>query len=136
LERQVLRSQNHANEIAGRVYGQVNNPYPEVRIKFHGDYWNLLDVSLEEFWQIDVALDDTIRNIYWLNKNLILRETSLVYSSVEKGTVQVNATFEPEADAYPGVSAPCFGNMPVIAGTPVLPVLGTFLAGTIVTSSD
>jgi hypothetical protein len=135
LERQVLRSQQHCNEIAGRVYGQVNNPYPEVRIKFHGDYWNLLDVSLEEFWQIDVALDDTIRNIYWLNKNLILRETSLVYS-VEKGTVQVNATFEPEADAYPGVSAPCFGNMPVIAGTPVLPVLGTFLAGTIVTSSD
>lgn len=135
LERQVLRSQQHANEIAGRVYGQVNNPYPEVRIKFHGDYWNLLDISLGEFWQIDVALQDTIRNIYWLNKNLILREVTVVYSA-ENGTLQVNTTFEPEADAYPGVSAPCFGNMPVIEGTPVIPPFGLFLPGTLITSSD
>ena len=44
--------------------------------------------------------------------------------------------FEPEQDGYDGVSTSCFTDMPVLAGTPVLPSLGSLLAGTIVTSSD
>lgn len=136
LERQVLRSQQHANELAGRVYGQVNNPYPEVRVKFHGDYWNLLNFSYAEFWSIAVAPTDTVRNIYWPLKKLILREITLVFNK-ESGAIQVNASFEPEADAYPGVSAPCFGDMPVLEGIPVLPPInGPLLPGTVITGSD
>jgi hypothetical protein len=54
LDRQVITSQNHSNQIAGRVYAQVNNTYPEIRVKMR-DYLDYLDIHLAEFWEIDIA---------------------------------------------------------------------------------
>lgn len=135
LERQVLRSQQHANEIAGRVYAQANNPFPELRVLFHGDYLDVLDIHLAEFWQMDIAATDTIRNITWTNKNLIPRQITAGIS-VDTGSWEINASFEPENDALPGVSAPCFGTLPVLPGIAIPPPISFGFTGSLVDETD
>jgi hypothetical protein len=137
LDRQVITSQNHVNQLAGRVFAQVNNEYPEFRIPYHGDYLDVLDVHLAEFWEMDIVASDTLREIVLSNQLLIPRQVNVQVKSGDGGnTITTSVVFEPEQDGYDGVSTSCFTDMPVLAGTPVLPSLGSLLAGTIVTSSD
>jgi hypothetical protein len=130
LDRQVITSQNHSNQIAGRVYAQVNNTYPELRVKMR-DYLDYLDIHLAEFWEIDIATGDTIREIALTDQKLIPRQ---VDARVSGGAIQVDAVFEPEMESEDGVAATyCFDELPALPGIPELPIDGP---GAIVTAGS
>lgn len=135
LERQVIRSQLHINELVGRVWAQANNRYPEMRIKFHGDYLPLIDFDLEEFWQIDVGLTDTIKSVALADQNIIPRSVTCNVN-VAGGTVLLHASFEPEEDGPIGEDAICLTDLPETGGVPPVddpPIM--LLPGTMVTGS-
>jgi hypothetical protein len=86
---------------------------------------------------MDIVASDTLREIVLSNQLLIPRQVNVQVKPGDGGnTITTSVVFEPEQDGYDGVSTSCFTDMPVLAGTPVLPSLGSLLAGTIVTSSD
>jgi hypothetical protein len=130
LDRQVITSQNHSNQIAGRIYAQVNNTYPEIRVKMR-DYLDYLDIHLAEFWEIDIATGDTIREIALTDQKMIPRQ---VEARISGGRLQVDAVFEPEMESDDGVAATfCFDELPALPGIPELPTDGP---GAIVTAGS
>lgn len=108
MERQTLENQEHAEIIAGRQYGWSNNEWPEVQINFPGDYLRVLEPAVAMWYKMDVAAADTIfdEKLVWTNKRLILRSVE-VNIDVSNGNLLPSATFEPEADALPGIPRPC-----------------------------
>lgn len=117
FDRQVFEDQSHCDALAGRFFAQVNNRYPELRINFPGNYLGVLDVMLPEFWQIDLDATDFIREILWVNKNLICRSIT-IQVDVEHGAITCNGAFEPEQDAGAGVAGYCLYEVPDIPGDP------------------
>lgn len=109
LEREVIRSQTHANELAGRVLAQTNNPYPELRLKFHGDYDAFLDPAQAEWWQVSIASADTLREIVLTDLRLLLRSVS---SFFQQGHVWSEVVFEPEAQGINGLPGNCMDTLP------------------------
>lgn len=104
--RQVFRSQQHANKIAGRFFAKENNPYPEFRMTFHSNYFRYIDVAYNEAWTVTLTASDTTRQIIWVEKKLFLQSVEAKYDH-ETGHMYVNAVFEPEADGFDGVPYTC-----------------------------
>lgn len=125
FDRQTFEDQTHANEMAGRFFAQINREYPEVRIDFPGNYLGVLEVMLEEFWTISLSTTDSVREIVWTNKNLILRTVTARFD-VEKGTLVCSAVFEPEQDGFDGVAGYCLDDIPEPAGDPTVSLESTF----------
>lgn len=137
LQLQTVRSQDHLNEVAGRRYGQLNNPYPTFRWAWRGDFLDVLNMDYEEFWRITIQTVDNKKSLVFPNQKIILRNIELTIEA-SSGTLLVNTTWEPEVDAYPGVPALCpevdldLGGLP----PPDWNEWPSFLPGTIVTSSQ
>jgi hypothetical protein len=103
LERQTLRSQEHANELAGRLLARENREIEEVVVLFQGDYSDYLEPR-DDMW----AIDDDHNNlgVVWSGQRLI-PDTITIQVSVEKGLVTCFAFFEPEVVSRTGVSTEC-----------------------------
>lgn len=106
LEKQTLSGQTDANEIAGRVFAVENNHYPEVRVNFHGNYLGVLEPAINHPWRINLQTGDTIKELVWSNKLLFLKNVTATFN-VAEGTVDVKATFEPDADGEVGIPTDC-----------------------------
>jgi hypothetical protein len=140
FDRQVLRSQLHCDQIAGRILAMQNNPYPEVRVDFHGNYLGVLD-AVNKFWQISVAHTDSTRKIVWENKNLICRNiTGSV--DVSKGIINCKVVFEPEVAGFTGVAGYCMDELPSSGGDdgelpdPDTTPTDTYIDGAVITGSS
>jgi len=101
-ERQVLDTQAQANALAGRVYAQANNLYPEARAKFAGNYLGALELVPQEWWTLTLTGTDNPRGISGTFK-LIPRNISAQYNP-QAGSLIVDAAFEPEAAGVDGVT--------------------------------
>lgn len=115
FDRQVFVSQTHANQIAGRIFAQLNNPFPEVRIRFHGNYFGVLAVHLSEFWTLSLLSGDTEREIVWSTQKLICRSITGI-TNTQQGTMLCEAIFEPEATGFDGVAGYCLDELPEETG--------------------
>jgi len=134
LSKQTVRSQLHLNEITGRRYAQVNNPFPEFNFEFKGDYLDILSVGTEEFWKIDVFPYDNIKGLTFINQKLILRNIDCDID-VGAGTITVNTGWEPEVESLDAVTAVCPEIDISLDGIPPIDWEEPYLPGTIVTSS-
>jgi len=117
FEKQVLTSQVQLNELTGRVLAQANNLYPEARCTFHMGYLYFLDIHWTEFWEVDIATSDTIKELAIPDLNLIAREIN-VKVETNQGFASVEVTFEPEADGFPGLYSECPGPPSDLGGSP------------------
>lgn len=115
FDRQTFSDQTHANEIAGRVFAEQNLEYPSVPITFHGNYLGVFDIAYEHFYTMSLQATDTPRGVIWTDKKLICRSVSTLVDT-GKGSVTVNANFEAEQDADPGVPAYCLDEIPDYGG--------------------
>lgn len=106
VERQTLASQAEANAVAGRHFAAENNILPEFRWTFPGNYLSAFDFDEDEWWEIDINVVDTIRQIAWPDTNLIFRGIT-ANISVEDGVMEMHANFEPEATGIDGVTTEC-----------------------------
>ena len=119
FERQVLTSQNQLNQLVGRVYGQANNIYPDIRLDLSGDYLYFVDINWAEFWEIDIAATDTIKGIIEPDLHLIARD---ITATINGSDIETFVTFEPEAEADIGVTSECPGPPSDLGGAiPVIP---------------
>lgn len=135
LEHQMLSGQAHANQLSGQIYAVENNEYPEVRIKIKGNYLGVLDIALQEWWRIDVASGDSLRQIVWTDQNMIIRNLSALIDPL-KGSVTVDVHFETEVDGTDGVTYLWPDTVPTIGGDlPTIPPAAGE-PGAIVTSSS
>lgn len=132
LERQVVRSQAHSNELAGRVLAQANNPYPELRVRFHGDYDALLDPALPELWQVDIIAGDSLREVVLPDLKIILRSTATMFN---QGHVFSDVVYEPVAQGNDGVPGVCLDELPEVGGDPE-PIDNDGLPGALVTAGS
>lgn len=103
---QTVRSQTHLNEITGRRYGQLNNPYPSFKWAWRGDFLDVLNMDFEEFWTITIQTVDNRKGLVFSSQKIILRNIEATIDA-DTGTILLNTTWEPEAAAYPGVAAIC-----------------------------
>lgn len=102
LERQMVPSQAVSNQIAGQVFAKENNPYPEVRITFKGNYLGVLEPNVSGWSEIDVASGDTTRGIIWTDQKLACRNVRAQFD-ISAGVITVDASFETEVDGTDGV---------------------------------
>lgn len=107
-DKQVLENQDHANSLAGRFHAVANNPYPEVRLSPAGIWAGVLDVAIQEWYQIDLSSDDTNRGISWTDKKIALRNVSNQVDPVS-GYLSSECVFETEAEGPVGVEDTCVG---------------------------
>jgi hypothetical protein len=114
LERQTLRSQTHANELAGRLMARENRDIEEIVVLFHGDYSDFLDPK-NDLWAIDD--DNNNLGISWNGQNLIL-DTVTVQVDVAQGLVTCYAFFEPEVLGRDGITTDCLSFPADPGGTP------------------
>jgi hypothetical protein len=135
LERQTVRSQEHTNEITGRKYAALNNPFPKFSWAWRGDYLAMLNLHFEEFWTITVQAQDNPKSLVFVAQNILLRNVECTID-VKTGSMTVNSTWETEADGLDGVTAICPELELELGGEPPIDWGETsFLPGTIVTSS-
>ena len=137
LERQVLASSAHLRQIAGRTYAKENNLYPEIRIRYHGNYLEYLDFDIAEFWEIDLGVGDTIKELAIPDLNLILRSVAArVDVDAIGGTIRADTTFEPEMEAELGVLTDCPSGPTDLGGEdPIIPAPAE-LPGAVITASS
>lgn len=134
VEKQTFSDQTHANRVAGRYFAAENNPYPAVNFTFHGNYWGVLDVSRAEWWTLSLNSGDTPRGLIWTNKKMVLRSVKARISTAN-GTMQVDVTFEPEAEGVEGIVTDC-PTYPDLPGEDPPPPDEEELSGAIVTGSS
>jgi hypothetical protein len=135
FERQTVRSQAHMNELTGRSYAKINNPFPRIAHAWFGDFLGLLNMHFEEFWTITIQTTDNPKNLVFSNENIILRSIECTID-VPNGTMTINTTWEPEAAGLDGVTAVCPDIEIDIGGLPPFDWSETnLLPGTIITVS-
>lgn len=134
LSKQTVRSQLHLNEVVGRKYAQLNNPFPQISFAFRGDFLDVLAVGTEEFWKMDVLPQDNVKGLILQNIRMILRNIDCDID-VTAGTIGVNTTWEPEVASLDAVTAVCPEINIDIDGIPPVDWEEPYLPGTIVTSS-
>jgi len=110
FDRQTLRSQTHCNEIAGRKFGALNNLYPEVRIKTHGNYFGVFDVAFPYYYIKEYQVADTIRGILITNKAWLRSVTTTIDS--KKGISITNIVLEIEVLQDDGIYEECVTDYP------------------------
>lgn len=136
FDRQTFASQAHANQIAGRVYAQVNNLYPEGRTAMPGNYIGVLEPALAEWWEINVASGETVRGIVLADQKMVLRNVQVAID-VARGAIHPSAAvFELEMETPDGVAGWCMDTIPELGGgDPPIPGASA-LPGAIVTASS
>lgn len=134
LDNQLFLSQEHANEIAGRLDAQVNNPIPEVSITFQGNYLSVFEPLHSEFYTLTLQTGDTARGVWTGQKKLILRHVDGELDSAT-GLIRATCTFEPEAVGHDGVATECPG-LPELGGIPDLPPIEAELGGALMTAAS
>lgn len=102
IERQMFSGQAHANQLSGQIFAVENNPWPEVRATFQGNYLGVLDIFNQEWWQLDILSGDTNRQIVWADQNLIVRSVTAKIN-VPNNEISADVVFEPEVDGEDGV---------------------------------
>jgi hypothetical protein len=140
VERQVLASQVHANNLVGRHLAVANNPYPEVRLDDLAGLWlGALDILGNEWWAIDVAAADTTRSVNWSGKKIIPRSIDLRATS-SGDYLATNLGCEPEAEGPPGIETACLEGLPADSETsndpPTWPDEGGDVLGSLVAFID
>lgn len=98
----VLEDQDHANYLSGRIWGVSNMVIPEIRMPMAGNY-SFMDIALQEWYIFSLAAAANKRGIILDAINMVLRDISIDVDVVN-GVLSVNVVFEPEADAYDGVT--------------------------------
>lgn len=119
LSRQVVRSQAHANELAGRVLAVANRKYESVSMSLAGNYSGILDVAFAEVYELDLQASDTPRGFSFGDQDLYCRNVALSLD-VERGVVNCTASFEPEATGFDGIETDCLG-FPTLPGLEDIP---------------
>ncbi len=123
--RQTFTSQNHANEIAGRVFAQRNNEFSNIPVIMHGNYVGVMDVAYEKWYTTSLVAGDTARATVWTDQRLACRTVSIQYDEA-RGTMLLQAGFEAEKQAVVGVTAVCPSFVPDPGGTtPEIPTEST-----------
>lgn len=102
----VVADDTHAAELAGRLLADGNNPYPEVRLQYHGGYCKVFDITPAEWVLMDVAAGDTPRGIVWDSKRLLPRRITL-RPVPATGSLTVDVNFDTEAVGPDGISVSC-----------------------------
>lgn len=102
VERQMLSGQTHSNQLSGQIFAVENNPYPEVRATFQGNYLGVLDIFNQEWWQLDILSGDTNRQIIWADQNMIVRSVTAKINT-QTNEISADVVFEPEIDGEDGV---------------------------------
>lgn len=115
FDRQTFRDQAHCNAIAGRVFAQQNNEFPNVPVVFHGNYAGVLDIAYELWYTMSLQVGDTARSIVWTDKRLACRTVAIQYDG-DKGAMLVQANMEAEQDAVVGVAGYCLDSFPNVGG--------------------
>ena len=102
VERQIVGSQAHSNQVSGQVFAKENNEFPNVSVSpFSGNYYGMLEPALLYYWELTLA-SDTIREITWGTKRMFLKQAQASFN-VATGVVSVSADYEPEIDGRDGV---------------------------------
>lgn len=102
VERQIIGSQAHSDQVAGQVFAKENNEFPNVSVSpFSGNYFGMLEPALLYYWELTLG-GDTIRDINWGTKRMLLRQAQATFD-VGTGVVTVSADYEPEVDGRDGV---------------------------------
>lgn len=109
IDQQTVEDQQETNELAGRYWSRDNNPYPELRVPFHGHYFNVLCPWLPEWWFVKFDDPHEMRLPFeWQDpgKKLLCRSVDAAFTYDDRGftgRIVTNAVFEPEAPSIVGV---------------------------------
>lgn len=134
LDRQVVTSQSHANQLAGRLFATKNNPHPTISFDLHGNYAGVMDPAYGEEFTMDLQASQNERGIVWGNKPMYLRHVELRID-VSAGSVRTSVTFEPEAESFTGITTDCLG-LPTIGGATPPPPAASTLPGALVSAAS
>jgi hypothetical protein len=102
IERQMLSGQSHSNQMAGQILAVENRRYQQFTTGFHGNYLGVLEPVVMAWWRISLAVADTPREEVITNLRMLVRNVSFDID-VARGTVEVTASFDPEAHGTDGV---------------------------------
>jgi len=120
FDRQTVRSQTHTNQIAGRKFGAINNLYPELRIKTHGNYFGVFDPAFPYFYTKIYQQADTIRGFTITDKKSWLRSVTTTLNP-NAGTAITNVVLEVEVEELQGVFEECVTDLPTEFEPPIIP---------------
>lgn len=133
LERLILNDQSESNELAGQVFARENRVLVEVRADMAGNYIGVLDVAYPEWWTLNVAAADNVRELTLVDQKIVCRGLRADYNPRE-GTFATTAYFEPEVDGEPGVPYEWPDETPDPGG--VDPIIPAYSLTAIMTSTD
>jgi len=135
LERQMFSSQADANFLSGQIFAVQNNKYPEVRAQFRGNYLGILDIAEQEWWEIDLLVTDTIRELIWTDQKIIVRNITANFN-LKDSIVDIDCVWDTEIDGIDGVPYFWPSVPPTVGGaTPPVPTPAAS-PGAIVTGSS
>ena len=66
-----LADQDQLNQLAGDLFNHRNAEFPDVQFELAGNYRNF-DIAPQEIVPIDIASDDTLRELVWDGKNFYI----------------------------------------------------------------
>ena len=124
LDKQVLRSQSHCDELAGRLQAAQNKEYSEIVVPLHGNYLPFIDICYPDWYIMSLTTSQNARGIAWVNKNLILRNITCSYDGM-MGVLHVQLALEAEQEGFDGVPGYCLDEVPEAPGDPPLPPAAT-----------
>lgn len=107
-------TQANSNIISGYFEGRANNQYPEVSIKWRGNY-RIFDPFPVEKIRLNLTTAQNNRGIAWTNKIFWTKRMSMSYRA---GILLVDTSVESDVVGNPGIT----GNYPVNPPTPPTPV--------------
>jgi hypothetical protein len=94
FDRLLFADQAAANNLAGLMLAQMNNPYPSVVIPLAANN-RLVDIAPAQYVTLSVAAADTPRGITWTNQKLIPRRVSFNHDT-ESGALLTDLDCEAE----------------------------------------
>ena len=130
----IIVDQASANELAGMILAQRNNPHPVVPLKIAANN-RMIDIAPLQYLTQSIASGDTKRGITWSTRKLIPRRIQLVINSK---TGSIYPEIEAEAETGGGIGdtvgvtyIPPAIVTPNIPGVPTLPTFPLIPPGTI-----
>lgn len=116
----IVIDQTRANELAGLLLAQRNNPYPNVPLSL-AQTNRLIDICPRQVLTQSIASGDTLRGIVWSTRKLLPRRVELVLGKSGKMHTEVEAEAETTGAAGITVYPP---QPPMINTPPVTPPPG------------
>lgn len=107
IEHLLLDNQDAANMLAGNVFAQRNNEFPNIEFKLASNN-RFIDIAPNQYLTLTLTPADNPRGLSWTNKKIIPRRLSYTWDD-RVGSLGVSLECEAEtggASAIPGITVP------------------------------